>query len=221
MQWLIFLAGTYQFERRSWYHLQCREGGRILSVDGALQALQRLEIRPDLIVGDMDSVDPGMLADYGHVEQVILRQDKNVTDGEAAVREAFTRGASSVVLIGGIDNRFETDQLLGNLFLLSAARHLAGPGCDCSIHMADPTQAIWLVENQTFMLEGNSGDLVSVIPLSDSLTLSYQGLSYPLQKFVTHFGDTRCLRNQLINTTAAIEVSGRALVVRQSKVELV
>lgn len=88
----------------------------IIAADGGLNHLHALSLTPELIIGDFDSADPKILAQYAHIPQHRYPENKDASDLELAIDAAFERGATEVTLYGALNGR--TDHLLGNLLLL-------------------------------------------------------------------------------------------------------
>jgi thiamine pyrophosphokinase len=57
----------------------------IIAVDAGLNRVNKLGIEPDLIVGDMDTVSPELLAKYPNTKKINYEMQKNHTDTELAV----------------------------------------------------------------------------------------------------------------------------------------
>ena len=80
--------------------------------DSGLKHMDKLDRKPDLIVGDFDShEDPHM-----DVETITLPCEKDDTDTYFAVKEAIRRGFEEFLLVGVIGNRF--DHTMGNVSIL-------------------------------------------------------------------------------------------------------
>jgi len=80
--------------------------------DSGLKHLEKLEISPDLIVGDFDSHENPNLS----AETIVLPCEKDDTDTVFAVKEAIKRGFCDFLLIGVIGQRL--DHTLGNVSIL-------------------------------------------------------------------------------------------------------
>lgn len=80
--------------------------------DSGLRHMDRLRIKPDLIVGDFDSHENPRL----DVETIVLPREKDDTDTVFAVKEAIKRGFDEFLLIGVVGGRL--DHTLGNLSIL-------------------------------------------------------------------------------------------------------
>jgi len=84
----------------------------IIFCDSGLKHMDRLGVRPSLIVGDFDSWQNPMMA----VETIVLPTEKDDTDTFFAVREGLRRGCDSFLLIGVVGARL--DHTLGNVSIL-------------------------------------------------------------------------------------------------------
>lgn len=89
-----------------------RETDFFIFCDGGLKHREKLEVEPNLIVGDFDSHPNPNLP----VETIMLPCEKDDTDTVYAVKEAINRGYSDFLLIGAIGERF--DHSLGNISIL-------------------------------------------------------------------------------------------------------
>ena len=84
----------------------------IVFCDSGLRHMDRLNVRPSLIVGDFDSHENPHL----EAETIVLPCEKDDTDTVYAVKEAVRRGFTDFLLIGAVGGRF--DHTLGNVSIL-------------------------------------------------------------------------------------------------------
>lgn len=89
-----------------------QEDNFIVFCDSGLKHLQKLQLKPSLIVGDFDSHDNPHL----DVETIVLPCEKDDTDTVFAVKEALKRGFDDFLLVGVIGARL--DHTLGNVSIL-------------------------------------------------------------------------------------------------------
>ncbi|MCF0201886.1 MAG: thiamine diphosphokinase [Bacteroidaceae bacterium] len=80
--------------------------------DSGLKHLDRLNVSPDLIIGDFDSYERPETS----VETIVLPREKDDTDSVFGVKEGIRRGFSDFVLIGMVGQRF--DHTMGNVSIL-------------------------------------------------------------------------------------------------------
>ena len=84
----------------------------VIFCDSGLKHLERLQVTPNLIVGDFDSHENPHL----DAETIVLPCEKDDTDTVFAVKEAVKRGFDDVLLIGVVGARL--DHTLGNVSIL-------------------------------------------------------------------------------------------------------
>lgn len=204
---LIVLAETDLLDRQI---ISLAAGAsKIIGVDGGCAVLHRLSIRPDLILGDFDSLDHLVLQSMSEsgVEVLTFPQDKDMTDGELAVLESSNRGWPYPLLTGTASSS-ETDHILGNIFLLTKYPDAILRTRREIIRCAGPGTLEFLQED---------GISVSIIPLEPAV-FKLQGFRYDgLQKVIP--GDTKTLRNRLREERGILEVKLGKILTIQGKEE--
>ena len=91
----------------------------IICADGGTRHALALGLKPNLIVGDLDSVTDVELK-IASAKIVQYPRNKNETDLELALNHALVKKTSSILIIGALGGRL--DQTLGNISLLSDPR---------------------------------------------------------------------------------------------------
>jgi thiamine pyrophosphokinase len=182
----------------------------VVAADSGLAHADALGRHVDLLVGDLDSVDPEQLAAArGSGTRVETHPtDKDQTDLELALDAARTRGAVDVTVVGGHGGRL--DHLLANLTLLASPRW-AGLHLDAWLGAAHV-----VVVRDEAELTGSPGSLVTLIALGGPAHgVRTDGLRYPLVDEDLEAGTTRGVSNELVAATARIAVrAGTLLVIR-------
>lgn len=194
--------------------------GRIICADGGARHLHRLEVRPHLLIGDMDSIDD---EDRYWLDslQVPVRQfpiAKDATDSELALELCLTdlplpAAQHEIVILAAFGDR--PDHVLANQIM---AASLAKAGW--RIIMTDGISTLYtLFSGQTLNIEfpvPSLGNLaLSAIPVTESVSgITYRsGLLYPLDKAELAFGSTRGVSNQIINSPVNISIDKGILLV--------
>jgi thiamine pyrophosphokinase len=183
-----------------------RPGDWIVAADGGTRHALACGRVPNLIIGDLDSLPPGSrkgLERQG-VQMIVHPADKNETDLELALLEVAANQVGQVLVVGALGGRL--DQMLANIQLLSRPElaHL-------DVEMTDGHQHIHLVRPEV-TIEGKPGDLVSLLPLCQSVEgVKTQGLEWPLDSEVLHFGHGRGVSNRMIDHAAHVQVKGGLL----------
>ncbi len=177
------------------------EDDLVVCVDGGANNAIALGLKPDVVIGDMDSLGPELRE---HLEQEGCRfveypSRKDETDSELAVRYALSQGAKEFILLAALGGRI--DHTLANIMLL-ALPELEAMGA----RLIDGHQEVLLVRDKVLM-EGEPGDTVSLIPLSgDVVGIDTEGLEYGLQNGTLKFGAARGVSNVLVAAQASVRV---------------
>jgi thiamine pyrophosphokinase len=168
---------------------------RIAADGGARNVRLFLGRAPQVVIGDMDSIDPetdAWLAEH-RVELLEHPRAKDETDLELALALAAERGATESVVLGAFGGR--PDHYFANVMLLARTPHLK---------MMDETCEMWVgIGDDT--LHGSAGDIVSLIPLDSAVTgVKTYELEYPLREETLERGSTRGISNVMLNETARV-----------------
>ena len=186
-----------------------RSGDLVIAADGGANWCAAWGWYPDLIVGDMDSINPA-IAEQFRAQDVPFDYhpvEKDQTDLELAIGHALACGADEIVIAGALGARI--DHTLGNLTLLAL------PALDrVRTSLVDDGQTIWLVGDK-LSIEGQSGDILSLIPFGvDALGVSVNGVHWPLEQADLPLGPTLGISNRLTGAHVEVRVrTGRVLVV--------
>jgi thiamine pyrophosphokinase len=188
----------------------------IIAADGGANWLADHGIMPDLLVGDMDSVRPGILDALQHEPHRLRRhaRAKDETDTELALIEAVALGARRVTLLGARGGR--ADHELANIMLLTLP---ALQEIDAAIF--DGISYLSLIRDAR-RLQGQAGDTVSLIPLAgDAEGIVTEGLEYALRGETLRFGPARGVSNVMLGATALVTLRrGLVLLVHTPRAHL-
>jgi len=188
----------------------------VVAADGGLARAGILGLRPDVLVGDLDSLAPDLVAaaEAGGIPVRRARADKDESDAELALLEALARGATRITVLGAFGGP-RLDHALANLWLL------AHPAlASAAIVLIDAGSRVILVgapgpcgNPVTRALPGPIGATITLLPFGgDGITT--RGLAYPLRDEPLTFGPARGLSNVREAGDASVTVrSGRLLVV--------
>ncbi len=107
----VNITSSLQYTKKKKYN-------KIIAVDGGLKAAHLMNIIPDYIIGDFDTVEGCLLEKYTkmgcHTRR--LNPMKDETDTESAYLLALELGAAEVDIVGATGSRF--DHTYANIFLL-------------------------------------------------------------------------------------------------------
>lgn len=192
---------------------------KVFAVDKGLEYVEKLQIVPDYIVGDFDSVQEQVLHKYQSAmkqcQMDIYPVKKDATDTELAVRKAMEH-SNQITILGATGSRI--DHMLGNMdLLLQAVRN------QCLCYIVDETNRIQILHSEyrkkcSIPKDNQFGKYLSVIPITESITgVSMTGVEYPLENVVINKGYTLTISNVIIEANANISIEDGILYVIESK----
>ena len=148
-----------------------KDGDIVIAADGGYKYLQRAGIKPDIVIGDFDS-----LGKAPEGEKIIrLKPEKDVTDTYAAVSEGIKCGYSRFNIYGASGGRIE--HTLANIQLIAS---LAEKNMQASIF--DGSTVITAVTAKTLRFDSAYNGYISIFAHSDKCTgVCLRGLKYPLE----------------------------------------
>jgi thiamine pyrophosphokinase len=173
----------------------------IIAADGGARHCLERQIRPDIVIGDMDSLSASDIArlETDGAEIITFPARKDFTDLELALRKAQELDASEVLLLGALGARW--DQTIANLLLPSAYATM------CIRLLDGPQEISFLRGGEELELAGQPGDTVSLIPLAgDATGVATQNLEYPLNGDRLVFGGSRGVSNVLTAKSAKVSL---------------
>lgn len=191
----------------------------VIAADGGAAWLDALGRRPDLLLGDLDSADPGLVERLEAAGTPVERHPtaKDATDAELALDRAVRAGAERVVLIGALAGE-RLDHELANLMLLADPRWR---GRLAELRMVrGGTRVRPLHGGDALALDGPVGSLVTLLPVGgDVAGVRTTGLRYPLDGEPLRFGRSRGLSNMVVELPASVSLEDGALLVIETATE--
>ena len=174
------------------------EGSRLIAADGGMAHAAALCMVPELWIGDFDSSDARLMAQYPDVPRQTHPPAKDTTDGELAIQEVMAMGAGEIVLAGGLGGQM--DHAFAHLMLLLKA-HARG----LKVMMTSGHEEAWPVIDDGLELEFPVGTRLSVLPVTDLIGLNIEGVRWPLEACDVVLGSTLTLSNEV--TASPVKVS--------------
>lgn len=182
----------------------------VIAADSGLDKARALGIKPDVVIGDLDSASPDVL-DEARREGTLIDAhpaEKDHTDFELALQLAIREEAAEITVIGGGGGR--PDHWLANLGLIAAtARAGVNVAADMGGWSVSP-----VVPDEPYAEDHGPGQLVSLIPFGgDARGVVTKGLAYPLCDEDLMSGSSRGVSNVASGGTVRIELKAGALLV--------
>ena len=222
---LIFLNGYYDARHLDFYRQEIEsgvaQGSPIICADGGMRIFHQFGgdahetpfYRPDVLIGDLDSVEESETKIAKHIVQEWIGQtDKDWTDGQLAVLYALEHyGCRHLIIYGGLPQpeAYETDQFLGNLKLMRFGHYqhsqsASTGGKAYQAEMRDARQTIHYVVSELLLARKNSGvQRVSLIAEERNvIVVESQNLRWELASLKIDPDLTNALRNEFVADAA-------------------
>jgi thiamine pyrophosphokinase len=212
MRIVVVASGAFAPEDEAWLD----GADLVIAADGGADVLDRLGRRPDRLVGDLDSADPALVGRHATDGTRVDRHpaDKDASDTELAVHAAVAEGADRIDLLGATGGG-RLDHALANLLML-ADQELAGVGLRA---IADETTVRAVRGGQELALDGDVGDLVSLLPIGgDAIGVTTTGLRWALNAATLRIGRSRGLSNVVVEAGASVRLDTGVLLVFETAV---
>lgn len=185
---------------------------QIIALDGAANSLLELDINPNIILGDLDSVDIATKNNYkismpnfsskpylGERNVLIVPAlDQNFTDLEKAIQYCDTQSARSISIVCATGGRLDHYEVL-RLVLKTYYQ----PGRQIIVH--DRYGSMCYAENTEIVMRGLAGDNCGFIAYAVCAVDSI-GLEYECSKH------SKSIANKMLGEEAVLKINGAALV---------
>ncbi len=174
----------------------------VICADGGLLIAQKLGLSPDFLIGDYDS----MKIPTGDV--IKLPMEKDMTDTEAAIDLAVSKGFTDITLLGGLGGRF--DHTMGNIGMLAKFC-----GSDTKLFIADGQNYLFMIAPGTYTVPKNDYTYMGILSYGNAAeNVTLRGVKYPLTNHYLTNETTLGVSNEIEGEFATISFTkGRLLVV--------
>lgn len=183
------------------------EGSYIIAADKGYEYCGRLGIKPDIAIGDFDSL--GFTPD--NCKTAVYPQEKDDTDLMLAIREALSLGCGDITLLCASGGR--TDHALANIQALS---FIVKRGARGRIFSSD--ERIELYSPQEIIIPFKAGFSLSLFAYSEKVSgLSIEGAKYELEDAEITYDFPIGISNEITSAKAHISFKEGLLIVVQSR----
>lgn len=165
----------------------------IICADGGAKQVIEYGFLPNIVVGDMDSIDAEMLKliKLKKIQLLTFPTKKDKTDFELAVDFALYLKPQTIQIFGLLGDRI--DHFVGNILLL---KKICLEHKTVQLIAYEGNKTIYFIHN-TLTITGKVGDQVSVVPLTNIFNMTLDGFEYPLKNTYIQEGTTRTISNTL------------------------
>lgn len=193
---VIFCAGELDAP------VEIPENALIIAADGGLRHTEALGLRPDVILGDFDSLG------YTPSNADVFPVEKDDSDSMLAVRRGLAEGCREFVFYGALAGK-RLDHTIANFQTLQFLADHGAVG-----YLLGQDTAVTVVKNGQLVFPETSGGLISVFCMgSDVKGVTLTGLKYELMDGALTAGHPLGLSNAFIGKTATVRVNEGSLLV--------
>lgn len=180
-----------------------------VAADAGYHNAKKLGDRVQLLVGDFDSLGERNIPDGP--ELIRLKPEKDQTDTQVAVEVALERGATDLVIIGGLSGRF--DHAMSNVAILE---DLNARGIYAVL--TDGISRIRFVRNSSCLIGRSFFRYVSVLAADEKVRgVTIEGCKYPLKNAVIHRRFQFAVSNEIEGNCALISVRRGGIFIIESR----
>lgn len=198
MRFLLFVNG--EADDLSFIKDLIRDDDVIIAIDAGLNHVDELNIVPDYLIGDFDSVSDSLLEKYLNCEILKYPAKKDFTDLELSIELAISKGAKEIVLLCALGKRF--DHTLANLYSLIKPVEKGVKSWIC-----DKNEDIFLI-NSKIELYYEKNSILSLIPVTSKVAgVTTKNLEYPLENETLYIDSSRGLSNIFTHKNAQISIN--------------
>lgn len=185
----------------------------VIAADGGIMYCGVLEIEPDLIIGDFDSVDNEYTEAVKAIREsypqkvITLPEEKDDTDMLAAVKHGLSLGYRSFRLYGANGGRLE--HTIANIQLLKYLKEHDSTG-----YIMDGGGMILLAQNESVSFRDTMEGYVNVFSLNEfAYGVSIRGLKYELDDVTLNNSLPLGISNEFIGVQSEISVKDGTLLI--------
>ncbi len=185
----------------------------VIAADGGLMYCGVLEVEPDLILGDFDSLDEEYAAAVESIKEscpdrvITLPVVKDDTDMLAAVKHGLKLGYRSFRLYGASGGRLE--HTIANIQVLKYIKEQGGTG-----YIMDGSGMILMAQNEAIRFRDTMDGYINIFAYGDSAKgVSVKGLKYELEDALLTNGMPLGVSNEFVGKESEIAVADGTLLI--------
>lgn len=194
---------------------------KVLVLDGAINRFKSLQVVPDCILGDFDSIeDPaywGISGVFSEIDEhhtpyrgnfgitIVPAKNQHYTDLEKGIMYCDEMNATSLSIVQATGGRM--DHTLGNIGLL---RKYYRP--DRNLIILTEEEQIFYVYNAEIAVEGGVGGYCAVMGYPQASMTTF-GLAYNGNEYELRLGFQESTCNRIVDAQANISIQGEALII--------
>ncbi len=179
----------------------------IIGCDAGIDTISRLGLKPDIMIGDFDSVNFRIFEKYEDVHTITFDKEKDYSDLDLALQYCSELSPVEVVCFGVLGGR--VDHCLSNIRLLKEYSLL---GTDIKFY--DKGNELFFTERSIAIKK--TKQYFSLVPYSEECVVSLDGVMYEIDKLDISKYQTLTISNEITNNFAKLKVHSGCVLIIQS-----
>ena len=190
-------------EFSSKFSLNCNKNDLIIAADGGYDILKKNRIKPDILLGDFDSITE-LPENIKLIRHPVKKDD---TDTFLAYKTALEKGYKNFVILGGVGGR--VDHTIANIQTLLNIAKNGGRG-----FLIGKSSVMTTIFNSNIEFsERHTGNLGVFAQGNDAYNVTISGLKYEADNVTLKVDTPMGVSNEFIGERAVIKVQNGALFV--------
>jgi thiamine pyrophosphokinase len=187
--------------------IRVNENDLIIATDGGIGYCGVLNVEPDMIIGDFDSLSDGERQAVENLKKEIperiisLPAEKDDTDTLAAIKHGFENGYSDFRIYAATGGA-RLDHTLANIQSLLYIKNRGGTG-----YLCDGNGLILVIKDETIEFKENMQGRLSLFSMGEKATgVTVKGMKYTLDGFTMTNDFPIGISNEFIGEAASVTV---------------
>ncbi len=181
------------------------QNATIIAADSGVRHASTLALEVSLWLGDFDSTTPALLRKFKHLPRETFPREKDRTDGEIAINEAISKGATDLILVGAFGGP-RTDHVLLHL---AQAITLAKRGL--KITLSSGSEEAYPIIGSEHSASFPDNSVFSIFGFTALTGVSISGARWPLTDCDIALGSSMTLSNEVDGKLNVSVKSGDAI----------
>jgi thiamine pyrophosphokinase len=176
-----------------------KEEDLIIAADGGYHNAKKMGVTPQILLGDLDSIEKTERIPE-EIEVLQVPAEKDDTDTQLAVQVALEKGATEIVIVGGLDGRL--DHTLSNLAILENLYEK-----QIRAIFTNGQNRARFIRNSGVILLREDFRYFSILAADPVIKgVSVDGCKYPLKKAKLQKTRQYAVSNEIVGNCALIEI---------------
>lgn len=180
----------------------------LISADGASNKLHQIDIVPDYILGDLDSIDTNVVEYFKDksVEFIKFNPEKDFSDTHICVDFLIEKGYSEIDLYGAFGGRW--DHTIANFGLMYYAYKK-----NIKLSLIDRYDNAKIYGEGSYISKKKANQCFSIFAVFEDAIVSLEGVKYPLKEYPLTRGESIGLSNEYIEDCKVSIKKGSAIII--------